>query len=84
MRIDSFKVYKWHSINVVPHYASVAVVTDEPPYSVTGRWYTLTVLGWVVSLVIEHEGAGGLAQVGKVYGPLWSRRRKSWYRFNNL
>lgn len=80
MKIISLKGYKWHSINVVPHLSSIAVCADEPPFRITGRMFQLSVLGYVVSLVVEYERADGTAKIGRFRGPLWSRKRKLWYR----
>jgi hypothetical protein len=80
MKITSLKGYRWHSINLVPNLSSVAICTDEAPFRTTGRLFQLTVFGWVISLLVEYEGASEIAKIGKFHGPLWSRRRKLWYR----
>ena len=80
MKITSIKCFRWHSINLVPLYSWVPVCEDDPPFRVFGRWLQLTVLGWMVSLAIEYKGADGPARISKVRGPLYSRKRKVWYR----
>jgi hypothetical protein len=80
MKITKFRLCQWHSINLVPLYSWVPMCEDEPPFRVFGRLFQLTVLGWLVSLVVEYRGADGLAYISKVRGPLYSRKRKVWYR----
>jgi hypothetical protein len=69
------RVYPWHSINLIPHLsmAEVGETIDD-----TGQALWLTVLGVVITITVPSKRPRYFSM--KQYGPLWSRRRKVWYR----
>lgn len=85
MKINYPHIYQWHSINLVPHF-SATPIADEPQgdptkFATTGRLYQLTWFGYMINILIsEWNGAPKTNCGGRYYGPLWSRRKRRWYR----
>lgn len=69
-------LYSWHSINIVPT-LSIGVWVDSGT-EIAGRVITLTILGWVLTVMYRSAGASGQYDSG-VHGLLWSRKRRKFY-----
>jgi len=69
------RVYPWHSINLIPG-LSIAPVGTE--HEITGCLIQLTLFGCVISLMFPTRQQRYF--ISKMYGPLYSRKRKVWYR----
>jgi hypothetical protein len=77
--IEKFCVYRWHSVNIVPHGDAFDVCADDPPFRVIARVYSATIFGWIINVAIptsQRRNGWSLP----LLGPLWSRRRRCWYR----
>lgn len=75
----SFSTYRWHSINLIPNVALV-MTYDEDDRGVTreGTLLELVLFGQVFHINIPIKLDRGWES--PVWGPLWSRRRRVWYR----
>jgi hypothetical protein len=79
MRIET---YKWHSINLIPHFAFYSICRDTG-FDITGRVFALTVFGLVITFMWRTK------KIGKFYaspmiGPTYSRKKKVWKFLNDF
>ena len=82
-------IYKWHSINLVPTFSYFDIASDDKIDSVhgcynwdgtiIGRCIEVSIFGIIFNFMYPNTKFKK-QHIGKVYGPLWSRRRKQWYR----
>jgi hypothetical protein len=82
-------IYQWHSINLVPAISWMTIVSDDNIDQATGCCiYGGEVIGHSVELVLLGTIFNFMYPSNKhlkfysskVYGPLYSRKRKQWYR----
>jgi hypothetical protein len=79
MRINlgRVRVYPWHSINLFPQIGTISICKDDPPYEWDHTMVELVVLGYVMHIDLPWK----LTNMGtKLRGPIWSKRKKKWYR----
>lgn len=73
------KLYKWHSINLLPHWTACSIC-DEIDYSkIIARSIQITLFGFVLDFMFPSSKRK-LFRSFFINGPMWSRRRKLWYR----
>jgi hypothetical protein len=79
MRINlgRVRVYPWHSINLIPQFSIVSICENEYPHKRDGSLLELVVLGYVLHVLIPQVLT---SRSTKLRGPLWSKRKKKWYR----
>lgn len=74
-----FRIWKWHSINLLPSFAATSVADDSKgPWIVIGRAYEFSWLGLILNIIISADTFRLAKTLGPV-GPAWSRRRRCWY-----
>lgn len=70
-------VYPWHSINPIPQFGCVAICEDEYPHKRDGSLIEAVLFGYVFHIHIPFNLPG---MSTKLRGPLWSKKKKLWYR----
>ena len=75
-----FHIFRWHTINLIPMLCLSSVVNDEDYRKAIGRHLELTLFGWVISLGWPSKKAKRM-RYWKPIGPMYSRKRKCWYRY---
>lgn len=78
MRFNSkwFKVYPWHSINIIPQWGCIPLCSDDPPYESKESLIEFVLFGVVVHIIVPYK----IPSMGsRLIGPVWSKRRKMWY-----
>jgi len=73
-----FHIFKWHSINLLPHW-SIVSICDDDTFKIIGRAIQITIFGFVIDFMFPASKSKR-AKFSPVFGPMWSRRRKLWYR----
>lgn len=72
------RLYPWHSINLIPTVALVPIYNDDyEPYQQSSM-IELVVLGHVLHVDLPLKISRGIGT--PLVGPLWSKKRKKWYR----
>ena len=70
------KVFRWHSINLIPTFTIFPICEDDPPYDLAGSMVEIVVFGivfhFLVATVLPYFST-------HIRGPLWSRKYKHWY-----
>jgi len=77
-RTKYFSTYPWHSINVIPQAALVMTYDDEDVPVRYGTMLELVVLGQVFHIDLPIKLQRGWSS--PLWGPLYSRRRRVWYK----
>lgn len=74
-------IYKWHSINIIPHFTCIKIVSDNYDdcssiYKIIGSAITLTIFGIIFNIFVPFE----LPCIAVCLPSInWSRRRKKLY-----
>ena len=77
LSIGRIRVYPWHSVNLIPQFAVVGIVENEPPYKRDGSLLELVLFGHVIHILVPLE----LSNMSmRLRGPIWSKKKKKWYR----
>lgn len=73
------RVWKWHSINLLPSFAATSVADDATePLLIMERAYDFSWLGFIVNVIVSANTFKRAWTLGPI-GPAWSRRRRCWY-----
>lgn len=82
-------IYRWHSINLIPAIGVYNVASDSKTDPVTGckgwdgtivgRSIEITFFGLIINFMYPTQKYGRQIH-SKLCGPLWSIKRKRWYR----
>lgn len=76
------RVFRWHSINLVPHFTLYSVCSDGTQ-SIVARAMDLILFGLVIQITVPSK-RGKRFYSSPWMGPLYSRKRKCWYRFGGI
>lgn len=78
-----FRIFRWHSINLVPHFTIYSVCSDNHPYDAVSRVIDLILFGIIIQVRLPSKKNKKFYSSPMV-GPLWSRNRSRWYRFKDI
>jgi hypothetical protein len=71
-------IYKWHSINLVPHMSVYDISSDKWDGTIIGRCIGITIFGIAINFMYPSQKIKKHWSI-KVRGPLYSRKRRCWY-----
>ena len=82
-------IYPWHSINLIPSIGFYNVANDDKidqqtgcqgwDGTIVGRCVDILFFGIVINFMYPNNKFKP-QNFGKVYGPVWSRKQKRWYK----
>jgi len=74
-----FHFYKWHSINLIPQISIFNIVNDHPTnWKTIARCIEIILFG--IIFIFEYPSVKEKKYYSsKIYPPLWSRKRKTFY-----
>jgi hypothetical protein len=75
----AFHTHKYHSINVIPTLATYSVYEDEHPFNIIAFAIEIILFGRVITIDLPSKTQHKMYSL-HMRGPIWSRRRKVWYR----
>lgn len=73
-----FYIYKWHSINLLPHWELTPVCDNGYRAPIIEHWLSITLFGFIFNFVWSNN-KDFKPRSSNIGGPAWSRRRKKWY-----
>lgn len=73
------RIWKWHSINLLPLVSITRISSNEKPYKILYSLFELILFGYVIHFNLPIKR---LHFFPKIIGPLWSRKNHKWYWLN--